>query len=77
MTERLQHFIGGAHVQCGAIALGVNGDRRQPHLVTRTDDAHGNFTAIGDENLLQRPTYARRSWLKAIVALGVTAILQS
>jgi len=43
---------GVAHVERGAVALRVDRNRRRPHLAARTDDAHGDLAAIGDQNLL-------------------------
>ena len=39
-----------AHVARVPIALGVDGDRRQPHLAAGADDADGDLAAVGDEH---------------------------
>ena len=44
-------LIGVADVQRRAIALGVHGDRLEPHLAARADDANRDFAPVGNENL--------------------------
>jgi len=40
----------------GAICVRENGDGRQAQLATGTDDAQGNFAAIGDEDFAKHGT---------------------
>ena len=44
-------LVGHAHVTGGAIALAVDRHGGDAHVATGADDAHGDFAAIGDENL--------------------------
>ena len=46
-------LVGHAHVERGAIDLGVNGDGGDPHLVERARDADGNLATVCDENLAE------------------------
>ena len=39
-----------AHVARGAIAVGIDGDGRQPHLAARANDPDGDLAAVGDED---------------------------
>src|SRR5207237_9763518 len=48
-TDR-HRLVGVENVQRGAIGFGVNGDRRIAELATRADDAHGDLSAVGDED---------------------------
>ena len=34
----------------GAVAVGIDGDRRQPHLAACTNDPDGDLAAVGDED---------------------------
>ena len=34
-----------------AVGVGINGDRGDAHFLQRANDAHGDFAAIGDQNL--------------------------
>src|SRR4051812_42416352 len=42
-------FIRKADVQRVRVCLGVNGDGGDPELATRSNDADGNLTAIGNQ----------------------------
>lgn len=42
--------VGHSHVQCGTVALGVDGDGRNAHFAAGADDPHGDLAAIGYEN---------------------------
>jgi hypothetical protein len=46
-------FIGQPHLPRGSIAFGIDRHRRQPEIAARTDDAHGDLAAVGDQNLAQ------------------------
>ena len=46
-------LVGLADVKRGAIHLGVDGDRGDAHFAARTDHAHSDFSAIGDQDLLE------------------------
>src|SRR4029077_2336543 len=46
-------LVGETHVQRGAIALGIDGDRGNAHLPARTDDSNGDFAPVRDENFVQ------------------------
>ena len=41
------------HVTRGAIALGIDGDRRDAHLAARADDPDRDLAAVRDQNLAQ------------------------
>jgi len=46
-------FIGETHGQRVAVGLAVDGNRADAQFLARTDHAQGNFSAIGDQNLLE------------------------
>jgi hypothetical protein len=54
--DRLVRF---AHVKRRAIAVGIDGDRRQPHLAARTDDADGDLASIGNQDFHGRSLCGR------------------
>ena len=39
-----------AHVPRGAVAVGIDGDGRQPHFAARANDPDGDLAAVGDED---------------------------
>jgi hypothetical protein len=41
-------------VECSTVALRVHGNGGDAHFAARADDSHGDFAAIGNENLVQR-----------------------
>src|SRR5205823_11799855 len=46
-------FVGKTYVQRIAVSLAVNGHAANTQLFARADDAQGNFTAIGNQDLLE------------------------
>ena len=46
-----RRLVGVTDVERRPIALGVHGDRRDPHLAARPQDAHGDLASVGDQNL--------------------------
>ena len=46
-TDRVR-MIGFAHVQRGAIGVGVDGDRFDSQLAACADDPHCDLSAVGD-----------------------------
>ena len=46
-------LVGHAHVERGAIDVGVDGDGGDAHLVERAGDADGDLAAVRDEDLLE------------------------
>ena len=46
-------FIGHADVQRGAVDVGKNRDRDEAHFAAGARHTHGNFPAIGDEDLAE------------------------
>ena len=46
----VERLIGLAHVARRAIAVGVDGDGRQPHFAARANDSDGDLAAVGDED---------------------------
>ena len=46
----VDRLVGFAHVPRVAIAVGVDGDRRQAHLAARADDPDGDLAAVGDQD---------------------------
>src|SRR5262249_27018172 len=46
-------LVGHPHMKCSSIGFGINSDGGASQFVTRTDHAHGNFTAIRDEDFLK------------------------
>ena len=46
-------LVGLAHVGRVAVGLGVDGDRADPHLLQRAQDADRDLAAIGDQDLLE------------------------
>ena len=44
-------LVGEADVERTAVGLGVDGDRRDPQLAQRAEDADRDLAAVGDENL--------------------------
>ena len=47
-------LVGKAHVERGAIRFGVDGDRRDPELTERSEDADRDLAAVCNENLGER-----------------------
>ncbi len=39
-----------AHVARGAVAVGIDGDGRQPQFAARANDPNGDLAAVGDED---------------------------
>ena len=48
-------FVGHAHVQRRAIGVGEDGHRGDFHFAQRADDAHGDFAAVGNQDLAEHP----------------------
>ena len=46
-------FVGEADVQRGAVRVAENGDGSDAHFAAGPRDAHGDFSAIGDEDFLE------------------------
>ena len=46
-------LVGEAHVERGAIGVGVHGDRADAHLAQRAHDADGDLASVGDEDLAE------------------------
>ena len=46
-------LISQAHVKCIAIEFGVDRHSGDPHLTGGTDNADGNFAAVGNQDFLQ------------------------
>ena len=46
-VERLMRL---AHVARGTVAVGIDGDGRQPHLAACANDPNGDLAAVGDED---------------------------
>ena len=51
-------LVGEAHVQRGAIHVGVDGHRLVTELLAGADDAYGDLAAIGDQDLHGRRSKA-------------------
>ena len=49
----MHRLIRHSHMQRLAVGVGIDGDRRDPHLPCGFDDAASDLTAIGDEDFLQ------------------------
>ena len=45
-------LVSEAHVQGIAVGLRIHGDGLDAHLAAGANDAHGDFTAVRDENFL-------------------------
>ena len=59
-------LVGKADVQRGAVDFAENGDGRNAHFAAGAHDAHGDFTAIGDEDFFKHgppppPVFLRKS----------------
>src|SRR6185295_15085137 len=54
-------LVGDAHVQRGAVDVGVHRDGGDAHLVERADDADGDLTAVRDEDLAKRLRHRART----------------
>ena len=52
-TADMHRLIGIAHMQRRAIHIGIDGYRRDAEVARGADDAHGDFTAIGNQNLVE------------------------
>ena len=46
-------FIGHADGERGAVGVGINGDARDVHVAEGANEADGDFTAIGDQDLAE------------------------
>ena len=46
-------LIGHAHVQRGAVGIGVDGDAGDAHFAQRADHAHRDLAAVGDQDLAE------------------------
>ena len=44
-------LVGGAHVEGGAIGVGVDGDGGDAELAAGAHHAHGDLAAVGDQDL--------------------------
>ena len=49
-TSDAAAFICEQDMQCVPVGLGINRHRLHAHFPARSDDAHSNFAAIGDQN---------------------------
>jgi len=47
-------FIRQAHVQRGAVSVGIDGHAGNAHLAAGADDAHGNFSPVGDQDFCKQ-----------------------
>jgi hypothetical protein len=47
-------LVGELDVQGIPVGIGVNGDRRDPHLAARADDPDGDLRRVRDQELLLR-----------------------
>jgi hypothetical protein len=52
-TDRTR-LVSETDVERRTVALRVHGNRGDAHFAARTDDSHGDFAAISNENLVQR-----------------------
>ena len=55
-------FVGQADVQRRAVALRVDRNGRDAHLAARTDDANGDFAAIGDQDFFHVAKLSTTAW---------------
>ena len=46
----VERLIGLTHVARRAVAVGVDGDGREPHFAAGANDSDGNLAAVGDED---------------------------
>src|SRR3990172_3733893 len=46
-------LVGHSDVESATVGLGIHGYGGNSHLAARPDDAHRNFTAIGDQDLAE------------------------
>ena len=46
-------LVGIAHMGCVAVGIGINSHCLNPQLVGRPQNAHRNFTPVGDEQLVK------------------------
>jgi hypothetical protein len=47
-------LVGDPRVQCAAVCLRIDGDRPDPELAQRAEDANGDLAAIRDEDSGER-----------------------
>ena len=47
----MRGFIGHADGERSAVGIGIDGDAGDVHLAERANDAHRDFSAIGDQDL--------------------------
>ena len=52
-------LVGGAHVQRGAIGVGVDGDGGDAELAAGAHHAHGDLAAVRDQYFLDRARHVR------------------
>ncbi len=50
---QVERFIRPAHVGRGAVRVGKDGYRADPHLAQRAHNAHGDLPSIGNEDFLE------------------------
>ena len=46
-------LIGHAHVQRGAVGIGIDGHRDDPHLAQRANDTDSDLAAVGNQDLME------------------------
>ena len=50
VRPEVKRLIGFLHVARRAVAVGIDGDSRQPHLAARANDSDGDLAAVGDQD---------------------------
>src|SRR5262249_30750888 len=77
-TDRAR-LVGKTDVERRTVALRVHGNGGDAHFAARADDSHGDFAAIGNENLVQRRRAFRLApvfyWLEGYVAVLLRRVL--
>ena len=63
-------FVGQAHVQGRAVAVGIDRHRSDPHVAARADHTDRDLAAVGDQDLLHQPNRLRFYQLAAGAGAG-------
>ena len=64
----MHRLVGHLDMHGVAVGVGIDGDRRDPHLPRRLDDAAGDLAAIGDQDFLE---HAARFLLAEAILYGL------
>ena len=70
----MHRLVGHLDMHGVAVGIGIDGDRRDPHLPRRPDDAAGDLAAIGDQDFLE---HRRAFFLRCVFFMGLDGASQA